>query len=66
MQAQIAANPGAPQPGDGNPVFLFLAGGLPIRIGSEVVGGIGVGGAASQQDAECAQAGIDRIQSMVH
>jgi uncharacterized protein GlcG (DUF336 family) len=63
LQQQIAANPGAPLPGDGNPNFLFLAGGIPIRAGAEVVGAIGVGGAASQQDAECAQAGIDKIQS---
>jgi uncharacterized protein GlcG (DUF336 family) len=48
--------------------FLYLdkvttiAGGLPIRAGSEVVGSIGVSGApAADQDAICAQAGIDRI-----
>jgi len=66
LQQRIAANPNAPLPGDGNPNFLFLAGGIPIRAATEVVGAIGVGGAASQQDAECAQAGIDKIQSLLH
>ena len=63
LQEQIAANPAAPPPGDGNPNMLFLAGGLPIRVGGEVIGAIGVGGAASQQDEKCAQAGLDRIQA---
>lgn len=58
----IAASPGAPLPGDGNPNMLFLAGGLPIRAGDEVLGGIGVGGASSLQDETCAQAGLARIQ----
>ncbi|MFM2289503.1 MAG: hypothetical protein RL684_2646 [Pseudomonadota bacterium] len=66
IQQRIAANPGAPLPGDGNPAFLFLAGGLPIWVGSQVVGAIGVGGAASEQDELCAQAGIDGIQAFLH
>jgi uncharacterized protein GlcG (DUF336 family) len=66
IERRIAANPGAPPPGDGNSSFLFLAGGIPIRAQSEVIGAIGVGGAASQTDAECAQAGIDKIQSFLH
>jgi uncharacterized protein GlcG (DUF336 family) len=41
---------------------LFLAGGLPIEIAGEVVGGIGVGGApGGHLDAACAQAGLDSI-----
>jgi uncharacterized protein GlcG (DUF336 family) len=62
LQQRIAANPSAPLPGDGNPNFLFLAGGVPVRVGASVIGAIGVGGASSQQDAECAQAGVDAIQ----
>jgi uncharacterized protein GlcG (DUF336 family) len=39
-----------------------LAGGLPIRAGNEVVGAIGISGAPlGDQDAVCAQAGIDRV-----
>jgi uncharacterized protein GlcG (DUF336 family) len=38
------------------------AGGLPIRAGGELVGGIGVAGAPSgQTDERCAQAGFDAI-----
>ena len=66
IEHRIAANPNAPLPGDGNANFLFLAGGIPIRVQTEVIGAIGVGGAASAQDAECAQAGIDRIQASLH
>jgi uncharacterized protein GlcG (DUF336 family) len=42
--------------------ILLLAGGLPIKAGSAVIAGIGVGGAPSgDRDAACAQAGIDKI-----
>jgi len=41
---------------------LILGGGLPIEIGGEVVGAIGVGGApGSHLDDACAQAGLDSI-----
>lgn len=43
--------------------FLILGGGLPIRAGDEVIGGIGVGGApGGQLDDQCATAGIDKIR----
>jgi uncharacterized protein GlcG (DUF336 family) len=45
-----------------NENILILGGGLPIQFGSEVVGGIGVGGAPGTQfDDACAQAGLDAI-----
>lgn len=45
-----------------NESILLLGGGLPIQIGNEVVGGIGVGGApGTQLDDACAQAGLDAI-----
>jgi uncharacterized protein GlcG (DUF336 family) len=41
---------------------LGVPGGLPIKIGDETIGGIGVAGAPGDQgDESCAQAGIDRI-----
>ena len=41
---------------------LLLGGGLPIEIGGEVVGGIGVGGApGAHLDDACAQTGLDSI-----
>ena len=42
--------------------MLILAGGLPIKIGDALVGGIGVGGApGGHLDQACAQVGIDTI-----
>ena len=45
-----------------NDQALMLGGGLPIEIGGEIVGGIGVGGApGAHLDDACAQAGLDAI-----
>lgn len=45
-----------------NDQVLILGGGLPIEIGGEIVGGIGVGGApGAHLDHACAQAGLDAI-----
>jgi uncharacterized protein GlcG (DUF336 family) len=45
-----------------NDQVLMLGGGLPIEIGGETVGGIGVGGApGAHLDDACAQAGLDAI-----
>src|SRR5512134_2118987 len=42
--------------------ILILGGGLPIEIGGDVVGGIGVGGApGAHLDDACAQAGLDAL-----
>lgn len=42
--------------------MVILAGGLPIRIGDALVGGIGVGGAPSGKiDEACAKAGVEAI-----
>ena len=42
--------------------LVIQAGGLPIRIGGALVGGIGVGGAPSGAiDADCARVGLDAI-----
>jgi uncharacterized protein GlcG (DUF336 family) len=47
---------------DMNHDILMLGGGLPIEIGGEVVGAIGVGGApGAHLDDACAQAGLDAI-----
>jgi len=43
--------------------FLILGGGVPIRVGDEVIGAIGVGSApGGQLDEQCANAGIDKIR----
>jgi len=47
---------------DMDPRLVIQAGGLPIRIGGALVGGIGVGGAPSGAiDADCARKGLDAI-----
>ena len=47
---------------DINDGILLVGGGLPIEIGGEVVGGIGVGGApGAHLDDACAQDGLDAI-----
>ncbi len=47
---------------DMNEQVLMLGGGLPIEIGGDVVGGIGVGGApGAHLDDACAQAALDAI-----
>ncbi|WP_182418927.1 heme-binding protein [Bartonella sp. HY038] len=58
----IAKNPENAGLRDMDVRFVIQGGGLPIKIGDALVGGIGVGGAPSGAiDAECAQAGIDAI-----
>lgn len=48
------------------PGIVAFAGGLPIKTLSGVVlGGIGVSGASSDDDEQCAQAGIDAIEEFL-
>lgn len=43
------------------PRLIVFGGGLPIRVGGELVGGIGVSGASEEQDGICARAGLRAI-----
>lgn len=46
------------------PGLIMSAGGIPIHVGGSLLGGVGVSGAPSgDTDAECAQAGIDAVQT---
>lgn len=43
--------------------MIFRAGGLTIKVGEEVIGAIGVGGApTAEADEACARAGLDKIR----
>lgn len=42
--------------------FSVLEGGIPIVADGKIIGGIGVSGVTSQQDAQIAQAGIDALK----
>ena len=60
----IAGKPELQALRDMNASILILAGGLPIRLGGEIVGGIGVGGApGGELDERCAQAGLSAIDA---
>jgi uncharacterized protein GlcG (DUF336 family) len=39
-----------------------VGGGIPLVMDGKIVGAIGVSGAASAQDAQCAKAGADAIK----
>lgn len=43
------------------PRLVVFGGGLPITVDGQRLGGIGVSGGSAEQDAECAQAGIDAL-----
>ena len=43
------------------PRLIIFGGGLPIRSGGALIGGIGVSGASEEQDGICAHAGLRAI-----
>ncbi len=58
----IAKHPALQGLRDMDDSILILGGGFPIRIGKDIVGGIGVGGSpGSQFDETCARAGLQSI-----
>ena len=58
----VAEHPDAAGLKDMNEKILIMQGGLPIKAGAEVLGGIGVGGTpGGATDEACARAGLDKI-----
>ena len=48
------------------PGFLLVGGGVPIRVGNEVIGAVGVGGApGGHLDEQCAMAGIEKVRELL-
>jgi uncharacterized protein GlcG (DUF336 family) len=48
------------------PGIFAVGGGLPIKVGEDVIGAIGVGGApGSDKDEACAQAGLDKVAELL-
>ena len=48
------------------PGVLLLAGGVPVKVGNETIGAVGVGGApGGHLDEQCAVAGIDKVQDQL-
>jgi uncharacterized protein GlcG (DUF336 family) len=46
--------------------ILALGGGVPIRIGNEVIGGVGSSGSSQEQDDACAKAGIAKVADLLN
>jgi len=60
--ATAIATPGAFNPTLYDAQMVTAGGGVPIKVGNEVIGGIGVGGApGSDKDEACAKAGLAKI-----
>lgn len=58
-------NPGAANLG-AIPGYLLLGGGLPIKVGNEVIGGVGIGGApGGHLDEKCATAALAAVQDQL-
>jgi len=65
MLETVQKNPGAATLVD-IPGFLVLGGGVPVKVGNEVIGAVGVGGApGGHLDEACAQAGIAQVAELL-
>ena len=58
-------NPGAANLTD-VPGFLLLGGGVPVKVGNEVIGAVGIGGAPGGHiDEQCALAALDKVKDQL-
>ena len=48
------------------PGFLLVGGGVPVKVGNEVIGAVGVGGApGGHLDEQCAMAALDKVKDLL-
>ena len=48
------------------PGFLLLGGGVPVKVGNEVIGAVGVGGApGGHLDEQCANAALEKVKGLL-
>ena len=48
------------------PGYLLLGGGVPVRAGNDVIGGLGIGGApGGHLDEQCANAALDKVKELL-
>jgi len=48
------------------PGFLLLGGGVPVKLGNEVIGAVGIGGApGGHLDEQCALSAIDKVKEVL-
>jgi uncharacterized protein GlcG (DUF336 family) len=65
MLEVMQKNPAAATLGD-IPGFLVLGGGVPIKVGNEVIGAVGIGGAPNGNlDEQCALAALDKVKDLL-
>ena len=58
-------NPGAATLGN-IPGFLLLGGGVPVKVGNEVIGAVGIGGApGGHLDEQCAITALDKVKDQL-
>jgi len=61
---QVAKDPGAAQRAT-LPGVIGIGGGLPIKLGEDTIGGVGISGSPGGNDEPCSKAGIDRVASQL-
>ncbi len=48
------------------PGFLLVVGGVPIKVGNELIGAVGVGGApGGHLDEQCAMVALDKVKDQL-
>ncbi|WP_336966481.1 heme-binding protein [Sphingobium aquiterrae] len=63
LYRMVSGNPALCSGITAQPGIAMFGGGLPIEIGGECVGAIGVSGATEEQDIACANAGVSAIRA---
>ena len=49
------------------PGYLLLGGGVPVKVGNEVIGAVGVGGApGGNLDEQCAMVALDKVKTLLN
>jgi uncharacterized protein GlcG (DUF336 family) len=65
MLENVQKNPGAATLVN-IPGFLILGGGVPVKVGNEVIGAVGVGGApGGHLDEKCAMEALDKVKDLL-
>ena len=48
------------------PGYLLLGGGVPVKVGNEVIGAVGIGGApGGNLDEQCAMVALDKVKELL-
>ncbi len=49
------------------PGYLLLGGGVPVKVGNEVIGAVGIGGApGGNLDEQCAMVALDKVKALLN